>query len=1571
MGSPIQILVLEDQPIDYELIQQALKRSGMEFTAARVETEEDFIRHLRTAPDVILSDHGLPQFDGLTALSLVRRVSPSLPFIFVAGTLGEEMVVESLHRGATDYVLKQHLPELAPTIERALKPKAAAAPPAPGETIELFRKAVDQAKEVVVITTPTLDLPGPQIVYVNRAFTAMTGYTEEEVLGKTPRLLQGPKTDRKVLNRLREQLSQGENFEGETVNYRKDGSEFVLAWKVTPIRNESGEITHFVSLQRDVTERIRLEAARIELDRIQAERDAAETSSKKTAELLNRVTDAFVSMDRNWCYTYVNEKAGELLGRKPDYLLGKHIWTEFPEGLGQPFQKAYELAMAEQHPVQIEAFYEPWQRWFENRIYPSPEGLSIFFQDVTEQRRNREALEASIERFEIATRVVRDIIYDWNIEEKRIRWNDNYYSVFKYDPASPHDDINIWLEHLHPDDRARTSSSLSEAIKGKSNFWQSEYRLRRGDGFYADLLDRGYIMRDSNGKALRMVGAMVDITEQKKHTQDLHDTNRRITSVLESITDAFFSLDRNWRFTYVNQQAEILLRKDREKLIGCNMWEEFPQLIGSPFEQEYKKAIQEHATRKFEAFYPELQVWLFASAYPSLEGLSVYLHDVTDRKRAEEALRASEEFSRRVIASSSDCIKVLDLEGRLLSMTEGGQRLMEISNVQQHIGQLWVDFWKNDHHEEAKAALSEARAGREGRFRGFCPTMAGTPKYWDVICTPILGPAGKPETILSVSRDISDLKAAEENRRALEARQNAIVSSALDAIITINVEGRVEDWNPAAEKLFNYSRKQALGKEVDQLFIPGQFRDLQGIKIIRDFFKRDPTGLLGKRFELTAKRADGSAFPAEVSVSKIPTEGRPLFTCFVRDISERKRAETRLRDQEERLRLIIESAQDYAIFTEDLHGKITSWNSGAEKILQYSRDEIIGQSGSIIFTSEDRAQGSDKAEIETALTNGSAQDERWHLRKNGARLWGSGQMRVVKDATGAVRGLLKILRDDTARREIEEELRKRIRQQEAVAEFGRVALVTSDLNEVCQSATRLIAKTLEMPLCGIAEYDEQRNDFVLTATVGPIEEQAGLRVVSGEQSLSGFTMSSGKAVIINDLRQERNFPGSPLLYEFQIVSALNVLIHGRERPFGVLGVFGREKRAFSEQDVNFVQSIANILSDAIERKRFEEQIQGSEERFRLIIENAKDYAIYVLDPEGNVASWNIGAERIEGYPAPEILGKNWSTLFPEEDQSRGKPQAILEMARQQGRFQEEGWRVRKDGSRFWANVTITPLYDDHGKLYGFSKILRDISSYKKAREEVEQLNVNLEERVRQRTAELLEANRELESFSYSISHDLRAPVRHIKAFGEILQESVLTKLNEEENRFLSGMIKAAQQMTQLIDDLLAFSRVLRAQLVKSTFPLRKIVDEALDSLELETRHRQVKLTIGDLPVVQGEPNMLRQVMINLLSNAFKYTAPREIAEVEIACRRNETEYIVSVRDNGVGFDMNHVDKLFGVFQRLHRNVDFEGTGIGLANVRRIIERHGGKAWAEGQLNKGATFYFSLPKEKQPSVNTEN
>jgi PAS domain S-box-containing protein len=389
--------------------------------------------------------------------------------------------------------------------------------------------------------------------------------------------------------------------------------------------------------------------------------------------------------------------------------------------------------------------------------------------------------------------------------------------------------------------------------------------------------------------------------------------------------------------------------------------------------------------------------------------------------------------------------------------------------------------------------------------------------------------------------------------------------------------------------------------------------------------------------------------------------------------------------------------------------------------------------------------------------------------------------------------------------------------------------------------------------------------------------------------------------------------------------------------------------------------IASTERDITERKREAEEAA----RMATVVRDSND-AITIQDFAGRITAWNRGAEVMYGYSEAEALAMNIERLTAPGKVAEEKD-FVRRLAAGEAVASLETQRVTKDGRILDVWMTVTKLMDEAGKPIGIASTERDITERKREEKELRKLYAELEQRVHERTRRLEEANKELESFSYSVSHDLRAPLRHVQGYVEMLAREAEGRLSDEGRRYLKTITDASREMGELIDNLLAFSRMGRAEMIETTVNLDSLVRDTLRDLEPATRQRNLVWKIPPLPAVQGDAAMLKLALANLLSNAVKFTRPRDPAQIEIGRDGMEGERVILfIRDNGVGFDPRYAHKLFGVFQRLHRMEEFEGTGIGLANVRRIISRHGGRTWAEGALDRGATCYFTL----KPSASTK-
>ena len=388
--------------------------------------------------------------------------------------------------------------------------------------------------------------------------------------------------------------------------------------------------------------------------------------------------------------------------------------------------------------------------------------------------------------------------------------------------------------------------------------------------------------------------------------------------------------------------------------------------------------------------------------------------------------------------------------------------------------------------------------------------------------------------------------------------------------------------------------------------------------------------------------------------------------------------------------------------------------------------------------------------------------------------------------------------------------------------------------------------------------------------------------------------------------------------------------------------------------VTWFSTIRRRVEAELRQARDKLEIEVVERTQQASLLNLTHDTIFVRDMDEVITYWNRGAQELYGWTPEEAIGRRAHELL-----QTSFPAPIADIRAEllrSGRWDGETEKTRSDGTRVIVASRWSLRRDEQGRPAAILETNNDITDRKHREEQIRALN----EELGKRSSELEIINKELEAFAYSVSHDLRAPLRHMSGYSELLQKNAGPVLNAKSQRYVTMILESAKRMGNLIDDLLAFSRIGRAETHKSMVSLDQLVQEALAEARQDATGRDIVWKVAALPTCYGDRSMLRVVLVNLIANAVKFTRVRQRAEIEIGCReQGHNHVVVFIRDNGVGFDMKYVNKLFGVFQRLHPTEAFEGTGIGLATVQRIVHRHGGRIWAEGLVDEGATFYFSL------------
>jgi PAS domain S-box-containing protein len=630
------------------------------------------------------------------------------------------------------------------------------------------------------------------------------------------------------------------------------------------------------------------------------------------------------------------------------------------------------------------------------------------------------------------------------------------------------------------------------------------------------------------------------------------------------------------------------------------------------------------------------------------------------------------------------------------------------------------------------------------------------------------------------------------------------------------------------------------------------------------------------------------------------------------EMNERKRTEEKVRESEQRFRLVVESAPN-AILMVDQQGKIALVNSKAEEYFGYSRNELIGEPIELLVPQRHRTKHrnheikylSDPAVRQMVGRELTAQ------RKDGAEFPVEIGLNPISTAEGNM--VLCSIVDITESKRAEEALRFSERQ---------LSLVYSNVSDI------------------IFYLGVEQNDRYRFLSINPAFFKA-----------TGLTESQVMGKLVNEIIPEPSL--TMVLGKYKEAIAEKKTVTWEETsvyPSGtkhgevsVTPIFDNDGRC---------TNLIGAVHDITERKRAEKEKQKVEQRYRTTLDHMIE-GCQIISYDWRYLYVNDALVKQGRRSREELLGHTMMEMYPGIDSSDFFVH-LRHCMEQRIPHSMENEFTYPDGTKGWFYLSIEPVPE------GIFILSEDITKEKRLGEELRRHQEHLEELVVERTAQLEAANKELEAFSYSVSHDLRTPLRHIDGFVELLQKHSALSLDEKSRRYFSFISDAAKQMGTLIDDLLVFSRMGKTEMRKARVNIEDLVKKAITNFARDTEARNIHWEIDTLPVVEADPSMLSLVFQNLISNAIKYTRTRERAEIRVGCVKNDSEQVLFVSDNGVGFDMKYADKLFGVFQRLHRAEEFEGTGIGLANVRRIIQRHKGRTWAEGKINEGATFYFSLP-----------
>ncbi len=1011
-----------------------------------------------------------------------------------------------------------------------------------------------------------------------------------------------------------------------------------------------------------------------------------------------------------------------------------------------------------------------------------------------------------------------------------------------------------------------------------------ETRHRRRDGSEIDV--------EINSHPLELDGRTVifnssrDVTERKRANAE----REHFAAIVANSNDAIVGRSLDGTVISWNPAAERLFGYAAGEVIGRNVRE---VLVPGPLTDV---TADRHAMRpgnvvsNYEAvgvardgrpLNLSLSMFPLKDSAGRMVGTSSIARDNSERVRAEEA-RAR---LAAIVEHSSDAIIGRDLDGKIVSWNAGAERLFGYP-AEEAIGQDGFLLTPPALREEVQERREAASAGKTvTSYESVGVARDGHHIDVSLSVSQIVGADGTVVGTATIARDISERKRAEESRALLAT----IVEGASDAIISRTLDNKVTSWNKAAERLFGYSAAEALGSDIgvtpeDRMEESQRNRTLLA------------AGVPVFTYETVRLAKGGRRIDVSLSGSPIKdADGNVIGTATImRDIAERKQAAAAIAESDSRFSAAFDQAA-VGMGLRAIDPANPRWLRVNQKfcdMLGYTSEELTDMTSFDISLPEDREQS--RLYNDRLMSGDSVRisREKRYVRKDGKIIWVNIFATAVRSPAGEPIYVMSVI-DDITLQKLAEEARARLA---AIVESSQDAIISRTLDGVILSwnagAERLFGWTADEAIgCGMGLIvPPERRDYF---------ERNHQRIRQGDV---------------------------PLAYD-----GVNLAKDGRRIPVSISlsPVRGPD---------GVISHVATVIRDITEAKRAEAQLRLAAGVFDTAAEG-----IIITGRDNKVVAVNPAFTEITGYKSQDLVGK-YPRLHYAGRRSCGVYKEISRAVEATGRWQGEVWDRRKNGERYCEWLSVSAIRDESGAVVQHCVILMDITPRKVAEDALRHLNDGLELRVAERTRELEYANRELDAFSYSVSHDLRAPLRAISGFGALALRATGDRREADMLEFVGKMRAGAERMGRLIDDLLRLSRISRQQIRRQEFDLSRIAHQVADALAAAAPARTVAVSIVDGMHANGDRSLMRIVLDNLIGNAWKFTANAQDAALEVGTDTRGGETVYYVRDNGAGFDMQYADKLFSAFQRLH-STEFEGTGIGLSIVNRIITRHGGRIWA--------------------------
>jgi PAS domain S-box-containing protein len=1255
---------------------------------------------------------------------------------------------------------------------------------------------------------------------------------------------------------------------------------------------------------------------------------------------LDAVTDAVCFLDIDQRILHCNRAMTKMFGLTQKEIIGKHCW-EVVHGTSKPILKC-PSSRAKKSLARENVEIRKGDRYF--NIIADPivdkkgkiKGVVHTLQDITAQKHTVQSLQESENKYRELMENISEVIFSVDIDG----------CITYISPAMTHltgystNEITgtNMTEHIIPEDLPNVLASIKR-ILANGQEEAIEYRVKIKNGEIRYVVSSSNIIL-KNGQPAGLTGVITDITHRKLAEEALKDAELKFKKIFDSASDGILLVGSgNREFISANEKMCAMLDYTKEELLNLNFSDIHPKeslpYVMDQFEKLSSKEIS--IVHDIPVMRKDKTVF-FADVNSSsiiLDGKECLIgmfRDTTERQKAEEELRESEKKYKLLTEQMSDIVWIMDLNLQTIYVSPSIQKVLGFTReerLHQNVSEQLTPDSLSIATEVLESELALEKQGELDPQKTKTLILEfyhkdGSTRWLESIVNGLRNEQGVLTGLHGVSRDITERKRAEE---ALKERD--IVFKKL----SINVPGIIYQFMMKPDGTFCVP------------FSTDAVKDLYGCsheEIVNDFspiakvIYHEDTERFIDSIKRSAKNMSHWQCEYRVQVpgkplrwllgnstpEKLP-DGSIIWHGFNTDITERKQAEAEIAILSNALKLALDP-----ILILDLEGKVINANEAAKKLFE---TEDLGISALDYVAPEDKEKVSATMQ---ALMMGSSVNvaEFTVISKSGRRVFIEATGNLIADENGKATGLVVVERDISERKRMEEALR--------------------------ESETKLKAVIQGSP---VPQFVIDQHHHIIHWNKA-LEEISGIKavdVLGTNKHWQAFYRNERPCLA--DLLVDKKVERIPELYKEKYNESKYT--EGAYEAIDFFPLIGNEGKwlFFSAAPIKDTQGnvigAVETLQDMTERKKAEENLKQSMLLNEAII-NSVPGLLYLYDDTGHLVHWNKQHEILTGYSGEEIKGRYILDWFGgiEPDTSSIK-KGIADVTRN-GYASAEGRLITKDGNSIFMSFTGVKLnISGRDHLLGIGT---DITERKNAAKELEKYRDHLEELVRERTINLEASNKELEAFSYSASHDLRAPLRSIEGFSQALLEDYRDKLDIQGKDYLTRIKTATRRMADLIEDMLQLSRITRMEMNIEKVNLTLIARSVMSELQKSQPQRHVEIRIAENLEDMADLRLMRIVLDNLLSNAWKFTERQANAKIEFGLWKSEgSAKTYFIRDNGAGFDMAYADKLFAPFQRLHADDEFPGTGIGLATVRRIINRHGGKVWAEGEIDKGASFYFII------------